>query len=411
LAIQRLPIAHYSVPKKGEFMKNRSILVTGLVIVSLLTLACNQREQDLSSQAAVNTRATGKTTTHTYSTVGNYQVSLTVTDSDGNTGSVTKTVMVSDSDCPMELVGFATVDGGTTGGGDATPIRVTTIQELYLAVQGNEPRVVVVSGTMATMDHPDVGGWPMEIGSNKTIVGADRNATIIGGLTVNGQSNVIIRNLNIQGVYPNSGPGDTLSSKNSHHIWWDHLAVWDAEDGLLDITRESDYQTVSWSKFYYTKAENDHRLASLNGSGGGDHPEDWGHLRITYHHNWWGELVDQRMPRVMYGQGHQFNNYFNSTGNSYCIGVGSYGSVLIENNYFKDVNNPHQFMYDVYMYAAAEGNIYDNTTGSRDVGLGGTRDAAGQEAFDPGPFTPPYAYDLDPADTIPQIVMRCAGPQ
>jgi pectate lyase len=251
----------------------------------------------------------------------------------------------------------------------------------------------------------------MEVKSNKTIVGLNKDAKIVGGLTVKNSSNVIISNLSIEGVWPNSGPGDTLSSSGSHHIWFDHLNVWDAEDGLLDITNASDYQTVSWSKFWYTDASHDHRLASLNGSGGGDHPEDWGHLRVTYHHNWFAELVDQRMPRVMYGQGHQFNNYYTATGNSYCIGVGSYGSVLIENNYFKNVHDPHLFMYDVYMYAEASGNVYDNTTGAKDTGYGGTRDVAGQESFDPGPFDPPYDYTLDPADDVPELVQKCVGPQ
>ena len=113
----------------------------------------------------------------------------------------------------------------------------------------------------------------------------------------------------------------------------------------------------------------------------------------------------------MYGEGHQFNNYYNSPGNSYCIGVGSYGSVLIENNYFKDVNDPHLFMYDVYMYAEASGNVYDNTTGAKDTGHGGTRDVAGQEAFDPGPFEPPYDYTLDRANDVPALVQKCVGPQ
>jgi pectate lyase len=123
------------------------------------------------------------------------------------------------------------------------------------------------------------------------------------------------------------------------------------------------------------------------------------------------------MPRVVYGMGHQFNNYFNSPGNNYCIGVGSYGSVLIENNYFKDVKNPHQFMYDVYMYMEASGNIYNNTSGARDEGHGGSRDACPDgdcsvhEDCDPGPFTPPYNYTLDPAEDVPDIVMDCAGPQ
>lgn len=337
----------------------------------------------------------------------------------GSGGSSSGTGGTASEECPTELVGYATVNAnganGTTGGGNATPTVVTTLAQLRSAVQDSQPRVVVVSGTIHTTSEGD--GYPLSVASNKTVVGQDKQATIVGGLRMNNVSNVIIRNLNVEGVWPNPGPGDTLSSSGSHHIWFDHLNVWDAEDGLLDITNESDFQTVSWCKFWYTDEAHDHRLASLNGSGAGDHPEDWGHLRVTYHHNWFSTLVDQRMPRVTYGEGHQFNNYYNSPGNSYCIGVGSYGSILVENNYFQDVNNPIHHMYDVYMYSAASGNIFDNTTGTRDTGHGGTRDACPggdcsiQSGFDPGPFEPPYAYSLRPATDVPAIVQRCAGPQ
>lgn len=321
--------------------------------------------------------------------------------------------------CPTALVGYAAVNAegvnGTTGGGSATPTVVTTLAQLRSAVQDSAPRVVVVSGTINTTSDGD--GYPLAVASNKTIRGQNDQATIVGGLTVKNGKNVIITNLNIKGVWPGSGPGDTLSSSGSHHIWWDHLNVWDAEDGLLDITNASDFQTVSWVKFSYTNASHDHRLASLNGSGAGDHPEDWGHNRVTYHHNWFSTLVDQRMPRVMYGEGHQFNNYYNAPGNAYCIGVGSYGSILVENNYFKDVNDPILHMYDVYMYSAASGNVFDNTTGHKDTGFAGTRDACPggdctiQAGFEPGPFEPPYDYTLRNADDVPEIVQRCAGPQ
>ncbi|WP_437532449.1 hypothetical protein WME79_04680 [Sorangium sp. So ce726] len=289
----------------------------------------------------------------------------------------------------------------TTGGGNATPVTVTTFAELKSAVQDKNPRVVIVSGTIKTE-----GGYALEIASNKTIMGADKDATIYGGIAMKNVSNVIVRNLNIHGVWPNSGPDDAISSRNSHHVWYDHLNVWDGGDGLLDITNESSYQTVSWSKFWYTNKDHPHRLASLNGSGGGDHPEDLGKLKITYHHNWFGDLVDQRMPRVMYGQGHIFNNYYTSKGNLYCVGVGSYGAVLVENNYFKDVKSPHQFMYALYSHITANGNVYDNTTGSKDTGLGG------ESGDSVTPFTdPPYDYTLDPAKDVPDLVTRCVGPQ
>ena len=235
-----------------------------------------------------------------------------------------------------------------------------------------------------------------------------------GGTTHEGgtTSNVIVRNLNVQGVWPNSGADDTLHSQGSHHIWYDHLNIWDATDGEMDITIASNYHTVSWCKFSYTSASNGHRLCSLNGSGGGDHPEDSGHEKATYHHNWWSTLVNERMPRMMYGQLHAFNNYYSATGNSYCIGVGSFGSAVIENNYFKGVNNPHQFMYDLHAYIAATGNTYDNTTGLKDTGLGGTAGPSGVNAGveDAGPFTPPYSYTMDKVADVPAIVQKCAGP-
>lgn len=61
-------------------------------------------------------------------------------------------------------------------------------------------------------------------------------------------------------------------------------------------------------QIWYTRKPLSQRFASLVGSGGGDHPEDEGKLHVTYHHNWWAQNVNQRMPRVIYGDGHIYNN-------------------------------------------------------------------------------------------------------
>ncbi|KAK6514721.1 hypothetical protein TWF281_004917 [Arthrobotrys megalospora] len=303
--------------------------------------------------------------------------------------------------CPDPGVnGFASAAGGTTGGGNASPITVADADALRAAAKASGARVILVKGTIT------VNG-AVSVASDKTIRGLDDKATIIGGFDMNGVSNIIIKNLNIQV----KGAVDGIASRKSHHIWYDHLNIWDASDGLLDITQESDYQTVSWCKFWYSSSSADHRLASLVGSGGGDHPEDEGKLHVTYHHNWWAQNVNERMPRVMYGEGHIYNNFYNSPGNAYCIGFGSYGSVLIQNNYFKSVNDPHEFMYDVYAYAAAEGNVYDSTTGKKDTGKKGSRNVGGQEWATADPVKPPYSFTLDSAQGIPDLVKRCAGPR
>lgn len=303
-------------------------------------------------------------------------------------------------------IGFAAVEGKTTGGGDATPAIVRTFAELRSAAQDAGPRVIIVTGTIKTE-----GGSGMKIASNKTIRGADKNAAIEGGLSIHSVSNVILRDFNLKGIWPNSGPDDAIAIRNSHHVWIDHLNIWDAGDGNLDITSQSSHITVSWCKFWYSEKRHPHRFCALIGSGGGDHPEDWGKLKVTWHHNWFADLVDQRMPRLMYGLAHIFNNYYTAAGNSYCIGVGSYGAALIENNYFKDVKNPHTFMYDVWCDITARGNSYENTTGKRDAGRGGARHAPGQQFTVTAFERVPYDYALDKAGAIPDLVSRNAGPR
>ena len=116
------------------------------------------------------------------------------------------------------------------------------------------------------------------------------------------------------------------------------------------IKGKSNYITVSYCKFYYTNSKNPHRFYGLIGSGAANHPEDFGTLKVTYHYCWFGDLVYERMPRLVYGQVHIYNNYYSCKGNLYSIGVGSYGSALIESNYFQQVKNPIEFMYNIYAY-------------------------------------------------------------
>jgi hypothetical protein len=200
-------------------------------------------------------------------------------------------------------------------------------------------------------------------------------------------------------------PVDTVAARGSQNLWFDHLNLTDGPDGMLDLTKGSDHATVSWCKISYTTSNRDHRLSLLFGAGSTESETDTGKNNHTVHHNWFAQNVDQRMPRVLFGMSHVFNNFYSSPGNLYCIGSGSFASVLIENNYFKDVKSPHQFADTNHAYIAATGNVYDNTTGNRDTGLGGTTGAS------VAAWTPSYAYKLDKGEDVPGIVQRCAGPQ
>lgn len=303
-----------------------------------------------------------------------------------------------------DLVGWASVEGygvnTTTGGGDAAPTIVTTLEQLKDAARDEKPRVIVISGTIATE------AKPVELRSHKTLRGADKNATLRGGIKIGAAHNVIVQNLNIQGAGVGNDPADAIAVRASHHIWMDHLNVWDSRDGNLDITNGSDYVTVSWCKFWYTDATHDHRLCSLVGSGSTEAETDAGKNRATYHHNWFADLVRERMPRVLFGQSHVFNNLYTCTGNNYCIGAGSFASVLIEQNYFQGVKDPHKFADGNHAFITAKDNVYDATKGKHETGLGG-KEGPNVEAF----IQPPYAYTADAAKDLPALVMKGAGPQ
>jgi pectate lyase len=306
--------------------------------------------------------------------------------------------------CPVELVGWAAVEGAslktTTGGGNATPQRVTSLADFKSLAGDNTARIIEISGTI------DTGTSAVDIASNKTVVGVNKSATIKGGLNIReGSSNIIVRNLTIQGRGEGGVPADTVAARGSHHLWFDHLNVTDSSDGNLDLTKGSDFLTVSWSKFWYTDPNHSHRLSCLVGAGSTEAATDSGKNNVTYHHNWFAELVDQRMPRVLFGKGHVFNDYYTSTGNGYCVGSGSFAALLVEGNYFKGVKSPHRFQDTNPSHITARDNVYDNTTGNKDTGQGGSGGTV-------TPFTdPPYDYKLDATATIPDLITRCAGPR
>jgi pectate lyase len=352
------------------------------------------------NSAAGGTQATGGA----MSTGGNVTGGTKSTGGTSSTGGSVTGGTTSVDGCAMDLVGWATVEGDglktTTGGGNATPQRVTTLADFKSLAGDNTARVIEISGTI------DTGTSPVDIASNKTIVGVNKSSTIKGGINIReGSSNIIVRNLNIQGKGQGNDPVDTVAARGSHHLWFDHLNISDASDGNLDLTKGSNYLTVSWSRFSYTDPNHTHRLSCLVGAGSTEADTDMGKNNVTYHHNWFAELVDQRMPRVLFGKGHVFNSYYTSSGNGYCVGTGSYASVLVEGNYFKNVKSPHRFQDTNPSYITARDNVYDNTTGNQDTGLGGTGGSV-------TPFTdPPYDYALDKTASIPDLITRCAGPR
>ncbi len=310
------------------------------------------------------------------------------------------------------LVGWAATSGAgtttTTGGGTAAPTVVTTQAAFTSAIAGTTARVIHVNGNFT-------GNFG--IGSNKTIIGVC-GAELHGHIGISNASNVIVRNIKIVGYgvgncaldpsYDSSvgcsSGADAVSISNSHHVWFDHTDVSDGTDGNLDINNGSDFITISWTKFHYSpRTDNSgddstgaagHRFSNLIGSGD-DVPADVGHLNVTWHHDWWADNVNQRMPRSRNGKIHLYNNLFTSVGNSYCTNSGFQTHLLVENNVYSGVKNP--LSPDANGDMLARGNQFTGTSGTT------TANGTG--------FTPPYQITLEAVSGVQAAGMPGAGPK
>jgi pectate lyase len=275
---------------------------------------------------------------------------------------------------------------------------VTTADDLVDLAGGTEARVIHVRGTL------DVN---FNIGSNKTIIGTC-GAVLRGHIGFNDASNTILRNLRVVGYNCSDSPQDCSGGDDaitigggSDHIWVDHLDVSDGSDGNLDVTQGSDFVTVSYTKFSYSTRRTDpeagesgHRFSNLIGSSDTD-TRDPGRLNVTYHHNWWADNVDQRMPRTRRGQIHVFNNLYTAAGNSYCTNAGFEARLLVQNNAYVGVNRP----IDVTMGGdlLSEGNLFQGTTGNQNADGDG--------------FVPPYDFQLDPTQGLEAALRAEVGPK
>ncbi|MBB4907967.1 pectate lyase family protein [Actinophytocola algeriensis] len=272
-------------------------------------------------------------------------------------------------------VGFG---AGTTGGAGGSTVTVSSTSAFLSAVQSSSPTVVQVSGTIS------LSGMN-KVASNKTIVGLGTSGRLSGGgLNISKVSNVIIQNLTITG----SGD-DNINVEYSTRVFIDHNNLSDANDGNLDIKRASDNITVSWNRFH-----NQDKNALL-GHSDSNSGEDSGKLRVTYHHNYF-DGVNQRNPRVRFGNPvHVYNNYYRDIG-SYGVASTENAGVLVEKNYFENVEDP---------YHLGEGSSDEGSLVARDNYK--VNSGAGQTGGSVAGI--PYSYGTDTAANVKSIVTSGAG--
>lgn len=306
------------------------------------------------------------------------------------------------------LVGWATQNGGVTGGGSATPTIVSTYDALKTAITASNVKVVHISGTITI---PAGGRISFQDQSAKTIYGLPGSRLVSNDLTKDGSgiiyvkrvSNVIFRNVTFVGpaAYDTDG-WDNMTLDNCTNVWVDHCDFQDGMDGNLDIKAASDYISLTWCKFSYNKSpvaggsggSDDHRFSNLFGSSDGA-TGDRGKLRITIADCWWAQGCKERMPRVRFGKVHLVNNYFNSTVSSKCIMAGYEADLLIEANVFENVKNPIDLMSNTFTAITQKNNIFTNTSGN----------TAGSGTA----FTPPYSLTAVAASSVKALVTAGAG--
>ena len=345
--------------------------------------------------------------------------------------------------------GFAGQAGGTVGGSAAVPSQIYTATnraELLAALRRGaaSPKIVKLRGTIDMSEgvpYSNTGDQAsrglIRLPSNTTLIGEGAGAGIVNGhIVVAGVSQVIVRNLKIVNPCdvgpvwdPNDGAlgnwnaaFDAIGVTTSDHVWIDHNTFTDGamtddklpiengqvkqcHDGAVDITKASDYVTVSYNAF------GQHRKNNLIGSSDGDNA-DTGRLRISFSNNVFRDIVS-RAPRVRYGQIHMFNNYFvGSKGNpvyphEYSIGVGHASQILSHNNVFDiagaagipvrcdDVIEP--------IGGTAPGAFKDSGSALNGAALAGCSVPNGVA------FTAPYAYAARPLALVKANALAQAG--
>lgn len=184
--------------------------------------------------------------------------------------------------------------------------------------------------------------------------------------------------------------GDGIGLETATNVWIDHVEVFndqdhnkDYYDGLIDVTRASDWVTISHSYLH------DHDKGSLVGHSDKNSAQDKGKLRVTYHNNHW-KNVYSRGPSLRFGTGHIYNNYYNNMFE--CVRPRLGAQVLVESNYFVGASKP--IFGDGY--AVARGNDYTDST-NQNIAPAGTLTSV------------PYSYSLLGSGNVVSSVLAQAG--
>ncbi|TDZ39908.1 Pectate lyase plyB [Colletotrichum trifolii] len=315
--------------------------------------------------------------------VGFVSAAPTPTVDEQSAGTIAKRAAITES-CN---IGYASTNGGTTGGKGGSTTTVSTLAQFTKAAESSGKLNIVVRGTIS-------GSAKVRVQSDKTIVG-QRGSKIVGaGLYINKVRNVIVRNLDISKVKESNG--DAIGIQESTNVWVDHCDVSsdlgsgkDYYDGLIDITKGADLVTVSNTYLH------DHFKTSLVGHSDSQ-TADKGKLRVTYANNYWNN-VNSRNPSVRFGTAHIYNNFYNKVGST-GVNTRMGAQVRVESSVWENSSKKVILSAD------------SKTTGSAtvsDLSYGGGENTAPKGDFGSGKI--PYKYTLYGKANVKSRVVGTAG--
>ncbi|KAF0327388.1 hypothetical protein GQ607_005249 [Colletotrichum asianum] len=284
-------------------------------------------------------------------------------------------------------IGYASTNGGTTGGKGGSTTTVSTLAQFTKAAESSGKLNIVVKGSIS-------GNAKVRVASDKTIVGQKGSKITGAGLYIKGVSNVIVRNLAIAKV--KEAYGDAIGIESSTNVWVDHVDVSsdmsngkDYYDGLLDITKGSDWVTISNSYIH------DHYKTSLIGHVD-TNTSDKGKLHVTYANNYWNN-VNSRNPSVRFGTVHIYNNFYNKVGST-GVNTRMGAQVRVESSVFENSSKK------VILSADSKETGYATVS---DMSYGGGENTAPKG--DLGSSKIPYSFTLYGKANVKSKVVGTAG--
>lgn len=316
--------------------------------------------------------------------------------------------------------GYATQNGGTTGGAGGKTVRATTGTAIHTALcsraADDTPITIEVEGTINHANTAKVSGESCNTAagvielkqiSNVTLVGVGSGAVFDQlGIHIRDSSNIVIQNVTVKNVKksgsPTSNGGDAIGMESDvRNVWVDHTTLEasggesEGYDGLFDMKNNTQYVTLSYS------------ILRNSGRGGlvGSSESDVSNSYITYSHNKY-DNIDSRTPLLRGGTAHIYNNHYVGLNES---GINSRAGAKakVDNNYFKNSKDVLGTFYtDATGYWQVSGNTFDNVTWSP---ADDEYNPAGPNPKSNTTVSIPYAYTLDSANCVPAIMGRTAG--